>query len=129
VLADAIKAASGRPFSWGEHDCFLWASGVVAAMTGTDPAASVRGRYASRRGAVRVVRELGCSDFLGVFRQLLTGFDEIDPFRARRGDLVAVPQGGDAAMGICNGDVVVAPGSEGLSRVGLDRAITAWRVA
>ncbi len=43
-LAAYIEAHRSAPFAWGVHDCVLFASGAIAAITGTDPAASFRGR-------------------------------------------------------------------------------------
>ena len=40
-----LQAARGRPFSWGENDCALFACGAVAAMTGEDPASRFRAGY------------------------------------------------------------------------------------
>ncbi len=63
-MAAAFEAADGRPFSWGSHDCCLWACDCVAAMTGVDPAAWFRGAcdptgstlgYSSRAGARRAL--------------------------------------------------------------------------
>ncbi len=37
-LRTIIEAARERPFSWGQHDCCLFASDAIEAMTGVDPA-------------------------------------------------------------------------------------------
>lgn len=59
AFAAYLAGCEGRPYAWGEHDCLLFAAGAAIAITGEDPAAHVRGRYRSKRGALRVLRELG----------------------------------------------------------------------
>ena len=58
-LSAFLRAASGRPFSWGEHDCLMWLADWIEARRGLDPAAEWRGRYRSERGAMRIVAEAG----------------------------------------------------------------------
>jgi len=48
-----------RPFAWGALDCALWGADCVHAVTGTDPAADLRGTYSDAAGAARVVARLG----------------------------------------------------------------------
>lgn len=55
-LTAYLLACREKPFVYGEHDCGLFAGGAVFAMTGQDVTASVRGLYASRFGAARVMR-------------------------------------------------------------------------
>ena len=55
-LAEAIEAANERPFSWGRHDCCLFACDAVMAMTGVDPAKPFRGKYKTKRGAFGVLK-------------------------------------------------------------------------
>ncbi len=55
-LHHTIKAASERPFSWGEFDCCLFAADCCIAICGVDPAAEYRGRYTTEIGAKRVLR-------------------------------------------------------------------------
>jgi hypothetical protein len=40
---------------WGVDDCMLAVADVVRGLTGRDPARRFRGRYRTRRGAVRVL--------------------------------------------------------------------------
>ncbi|WP_395586068.1 DUF6950 family protein, partial [Pseudomonas syringae group genomosp. 7] len=44
-LNDVIKAAQGRPFSWGEFDSSLFAADCSSAVGGVDPAEQYRGTY------------------------------------------------------------------------------------
>lgn len=54
-----LKECARRPFAPGTHDCVLMACDWVKARTGTDPAAAWRGRYADRRGALRIIAQAG----------------------------------------------------------------------
>ena len=52
-LSRLILDSLERPFEWGQHDCALWISNAVLAMTGSDPAEHYRGTYSTARGAWR----------------------------------------------------------------------------
>ena len=58
-LVSYLHSARQRPFEFGQHDCSLFAADCVAAMTGNDMAADWRGRYATMRGGLRVLRKAG----------------------------------------------------------------------
>lgn len=58
-------------FVWGECDCSLVMADWCRKMRGVDPAASLRGRYSTARGAVRHVRRLG--GFEAMARSLMAG--------------------------------------------------------
>lgn len=47
-LQSYIARTRAARFVWGENDCALWAAGAVKACVGVDPAADLRGQYASR---------------------------------------------------------------------------------
>jgi hypothetical protein len=57
-LHDVIKAAYGRPFSWGEFDCCLFAADCTLAVCGIDPAAEYRGKYNTEAGAKRLLKKI-----------------------------------------------------------------------
>src|SRR6266508_3556525 len=65
-LAEAIAAARAKPYVLGEHDCFRLACAVVRALTGEDRWPQWRGRYASKREALRLIAEAG-RDFTAAF--------------------------------------------------------------
>lgn len=130
ALTDFLKAAAARPFSWGEHDCLLFAADWVRRMTGVDCAAPHRGKYKTARGAAGVLRRMGVADAADV-PDMFAPRHEV-PALARRGDIVAVPAGADGEL--CVGVVddsgvhvaVVSP--EGLTRYPLERAAVSWRI-
>ena len=45
VVKQEIDAAAARAFTWGEHDCCMWACDVVQKITGRDPCTPFRGTY------------------------------------------------------------------------------------
>ncbi|WP_443096553.1 DUF6950 family protein, partial [Pseudomonas urethralis] len=53
-LAHTIKAATDRPFEWGEFACCLFAADCAVAVCGTDPAEQYGGRYPTETGAKRL---------------------------------------------------------------------------
>lgn len=132
-LAQAVDRGGRAGWQWGVHDCCTWTADVVAAMTGQDPLADIRGRWRTAAGAGRMLRRLGglqaaVSARLGPPLPALV--------LAQRGDVVLLhtPQGD--ALGVCAGAVVLAPGLQGLSRWPLVggqpgdavHAALAWRV-
>jgi hypothetical protein len=58
-LAALFAARQGQPFAWGAHDCCLFAADAVLAVTGHDPAADLRGTYATAAEAARVLGQFG----------------------------------------------------------------------
>lgn len=127
-LNQAIQAARWRPFVWGEHDCCLFAANVVRAMTGNDPAADLRGRYRSRSGAGRLIKDAGGLDALVDRMARAAGLSPIPVAYAHRGDPVLVETEGGPALGICCGPRIACATHEGLVFVDRARALKAWRV-
>lgn len=96
ALAAYFAACERKPYAWGEHDCVLFAAGAVLAVTGEDPAAAIRGRYRSKAGAARLLRELGAGTLEATLDSL---FPERPVAFARRGDLALH----DGAIGVVSG--------------------------
>lgn len=86
-LSRFLNAAKARPFAWGEFDCLLWLADWIAERTGNDPAAGLRGTYATLLGAARIVRGAGSMARLVDSR--------LKPFGAQR---ASVPQRGAIAV-------------------------------
>ena len=94
-LLEEFKAASGRPFVWGESDCCLFAADCVMAQSGIDPAASYRGSYDSALGARKaLLRQHG--DIEAAFAAVL---QEVTPALVQRGDVVTF----DGPLGVTAG--------------------------
>jgi len=122
-LVTVIKAAEKRPFSWGQHDCCLFAADCVEAMCGEDFAAEFRGNYNSETGAKKALLRGG-----GSLERVLARFlDEVNPSLIQRGDVAVVENAGRRCAGVFYGGSVWVPGDNGL--VGLSgNLLSAWRV-
>jgi len=119
-----MLSRSLTPFSWGGHDCTLFAADCVLALTGTDPAAAYRDNYSSEAGAVAIIAAAGS------LRALVTAAMgmEINPKLAQRGDVVLIEAAGKEALGICVGVNLVAATTVGYRSLPMKRAVAAWRV-
>lgn len=129
-LAETIEARRRLPHAWGRNDCALFAADCIAAMTGTDPAASMRGRYRSASGAARMLKEGGHADLRALAASLL---EEIAPAHARAGDVAAFRVGPPEdrpswALGVVTGERVTVLRPDGLGTLPLTDAAVAFRV-
>ncbi|MGD9538559.1 MAG: hypothetical protein AB7P52_11585 [Alphaproteobacteria bacterium] len=125
-LSDAVEAARGRPFSWGTHDCALFAADCARAITGHDPLAAVRGTYGTAQGAARVLRRLGGDD-LGALAALVGG-PAIPVAWARRGDWVLIEEMPEKALGVCLGLNAAFVTERGLTFRPTARCAAAWKI-
>lgn len=135
ALARVIEHHAQTPFAWGESDCLTMIGDAAAALTGFDPMADYRGRYASGGGAARMLKKAGFGD---IGAALASRFEEVAPAMARRGDagVVETTVRGKivlAAVVITGAEVTgkSSPGKAGgtgLSSVSRDRLVRAFRV-
>jgi len=127
-LADIIDAHRDTPFAWGTHDCCLFAAAVVAALTGHDPAAGYRGAYATEAEAEALIGPGGLPGFLAQ-QAAAAGLPQLPhPSQAQRGDLALVTVGNTPLLGVVLGDLVAAPGTDGLAFVPAGTATMGWAV-
>lgn len=127
-LAAALDAAKRRPFVWGEHDCMLFASDVVHAMTGHDYMGKFRGSYSTAQGAYLSLRRHGFAGVKDAFEQTL-GAPLPSVFLAQRGDIVLFDDmAGRLGAGICVGEEIAVLVFEGLDYLPLASGKWAWRV-
>lgn len=133
-LADYIAACRARAFERGSFDCALFAADWVFDLTGIDFAAEYRGRYRTRRGADRLLREIAAGDLIAATTRAL-GAPLASPLLARRGDVAALrvvgPDGPDTmALGIVDaeGSRIALIGMDGLTHAPLSAAVAAWAV-
>lgn len=123
ILADEIKAARERPFSWGVHDCCAFSAGVVAAMTGRNFMQAFSAYETQEQAAALLDQHDGVR---GIATACLG--QPIPPLCAQRGDVVVVDSKDGEALGICDGVCVVVAAPRGLTWLKLTDAMAAWRV-
>ncbi|MTB67982.1 hypothetical protein GKR48_14330 [Providencia sp. wls1943] len=122
-LPETLQKATQKPFSWGLHDCCLFAADCAVAVCGIDIAEKARGRYKTKAGAMRVLKsefgdlETGLSDF----------FAEIEPDRAMRGDIVMFNGDDGKTLGVIWANKVWAVTESGAMPVN-HQPVKAWRV-
>lgn len=84
ILA-AMEKAAETPMCWGVDDCALWVASIEREILGYDPAKSYRGRYTTRRGALRAMRGNLLKQIREVARR--RKWKRIDPRLAQTGDV------------------------------------------
>lgn len=124
-LSASIVAALETPFEWGVHDCALFAADAVLAMTDTDLAAGVRGRYRTRTGAARVLRAMGHSDVGSLAAAELR---EIPVALASAGDIAILDGPEGLMLAVVGGALLMAPGPTGLSFAPREAALRAFHL-
>lgn len=128
-LVKELQAASERPFSWGTHDCALFACNVVFALTGTDPAVIFRGSYSTEIGALRMIASYGSLAGLAEWVAKEHNCEEVRPAMAQRGDVLLIDAGTQGfALGICAGERAAVASPNGLSFVPMKYVVRAWAV-
>jgi len=113
AYADELARVHNKPFEWGKNDCCLFACNVAMAITGTDLARPFRG-YKNRTEAFELIKGYGGIGKLAESVAQEYSIPEIEPLRARRGDIFLFDNGNGETLGICRGDLVLAPGEDGL---------------
>lgn len=121
VMAALIEDRRKAAFSWGEHDCALWAADMVLALTGDDLAAEYRGTYDDERGALQIIRDAG-----GM--RGLVNLPEKHPGLAQRGDVVLAVVESRETFGIADVGGWWAPGANGLVFRPMSDVIAAFEV-
>lgn len=132
-LGEVIRAAAGKPFQWGAHDCALFACDAVLAMTGKDPAASFRGKYKTKRGAYGALKRFAGGGLKETFAKLADqfGFIQLDNAAfAKRGDVVLLdtPEGDALAVVDLTGRHCLVVSEKGLITKPLSDATCAWAI-
>ena len=120
-------------FKYGRMDCCLFVADAVLVMTGTDLAAPFRGKYASHKQALELVKQYaGKASVQAVTEKLMleNGIKELPAALAQRGDVVLVARSRDYSLGLIslNGREIWAVGSQGCLRLPLNRAVRSWRI-
>lgn len=95
-LHQTIQASLGRPFSWGEFDCCVFAAECSIAICGVDPLELYRGKYRTETGAKRaLVKTHGSIEALWD-----AAFERVPAALAQRGDVALYdgPEGRGVAV-------------------------------
>lgn len=124
-LVASIEEVRRLPLDWGTSDCGLdWAGRAVLAITGVNPAADLKPRYSTPKGALAFIKRQKVDNLGDLVARYLP---EIHPSRAILGDIAAV-RTDDAfgyALGIVNGATILVRGELGvrvIELLGADRA-------
>lgn len=128
VLDSVIESARHKLFSWGHHDCCLFAADAVLAMTGTDPAKSLRGEYETLRGALRIIDANGGMELMCDRLALAADMHRVAINSAKRGDIVLVENPLMDALGVVLGNVVACAGQDGIVFVQRSAIKKVWAV-
>lgn len=100
-IANYIARTAGEPFVWGRTDCALWAAQLAAERGGVDPAASLRGTYATAWECRQIVLRAG--GLLTLCRGLMAGF----PAGERKNGICVARHDGRSICGILSGGRLV----------------------
>lgn len=126
-LATVLNAAETRRFSYGTHDCTLFAANCVFAMTGHDPAAFLRGTYRDENQAFEILNKNGgmksaVTAALGIPCKNMRA--------AMRGDVAMVETKRGHALGVVDltGARIASAGDDGLAFLPLKRGLMFWSV-
>lgn len=127
-----VVAAAQTPFAYGRHDCLLFATGAIEAMTGTDLAATARGTYDDAEGAAAALAAFAGGGVLEAAGKVAAehGLERVGWTWAQRGDVVLVATPLGSALGICTGThaMVAAQGGTGLAAVPMSRVARVYRI-
>lgn len=136
VYEQFLLTARERQFSYGLHDCCVFAADCVYALTGIDPAKGLRGSYQDQFEAAAVIKSHG-GTLESLFDRCLSGIAfEIDPSRVARADIIVaeIPVSGypqpKKTGGICHGAHLLFPARRGLieHQLGTVPIVKAWRL-
>lgn len=127
ALTRFLVARTGRPFAWGVDDCALMVADWWRDRHGIDPAAALRGTYASADEKRAVVEAAGgLAALVGRLAEAAGAMPAGDP---GRGDFGVIRVGGHEAAGIMSSDrywAVRAP--DGVSFWRSPDVLTAWGI-
>jgi len=124
-LSRLASAWRDRPYDWNGSDCVTFAGDAVFVQTGVDPIEDVRGRYSTKLGALRVIKNEGF-DCLG--DMIADRFTECRIDQLSRGDIALFPGDDGDFVGVVFGHYAVAPHGQGLIQVSLKFAERGFKV-
>lgn len=116
-LSEYIEANRDKTFKYGAWDCCIFTAGIVKEITGKNYIKEFK--YKSKKKAESVLQEHG-----GIIKILNERFENINPLKAQRGDIIFC----DGAIGICIGAKAVFVNLQGYSFILMKSWQYAWRV-
>lgn len=122
-LAAVIKAATERPFSWGEFDCCLFAADCAVAVCGVDPAQAYRGRYKTEAGAKRLLKKNHGS----LEAAWDACFQRVSPAFVQRGDVAMYDGANGRGIAVFWAGEFWSVAEDGVGRIACDPLLV-WRV-
>jgi len=134
-LAALLAERERLPFAWGERDCCLFAADCVLAVTGVDPAAELRGTYATAGEAGTLLFQRFGGGVIEMIEAMALrhGWEEIPVGLAGRGDLVLIEDSAGhvlpAVVDLDPSRIVFMHETRGLARMRKRLASRAWRIA
>ncbi|NKF51358.1 hypothetical protein G3R49_12400 [Shewanella sp. WXL01] len=127
TLIEFINCHQQTPFTWGEHDCCLFAAKWIKAASKQDFAADFVGRYKTAIGAKRLLSKKGFKCVADVATHYLG--EPVGRLQLKRGDIVLIkPPRHPKALGIFAGSNVYAVSEEGLSQLPVNLVEQGWRL-
>ncbi|MGM5018729.1 DUF6950 family protein [Tardiphaga sp. 367_B4_N1_1] len=120
-----MKQVATRRFRLGVNDCGLWLADWCLAETGRDPAAELRGRYATAEQGSKLMGTASMPKAFGrAFRSACLRLT-LDPVY---GDICMIELGGNVCGAIRTRGFVVLSDGAGIGRVASARLVAAWSV-
>jgi hypothetical protein len=123
-LCGAITRSAKLPFSYGKHDCCLFAARCVDAMRGTNYAQQLARAYSDVASGRRFLAR-----FRGYEEAISSFLGKPSAGRARTGDVCLFRQGtGHETCGIVLGPFIVGAGKDGVAVVLRRRILARWSI-
>lgn len=121
-LNKVISSHTETPFQWGVFDCCVFASECCKAICGKDPYAEFRGRYSTKIGAFRIIKNTyGSLDAI-----LDNHFQRIDLNFVQRGDICIYENEGEIGLAVFNNGWF-STAESGVRRINIV-PLNVWRV-
>ena len=124
-LNDHIEEWRHKKFEWGKADCALFCLYAEKAICGASRFDDFIGKYRSAAGSAKALLKIGGGDLAANVGARL---DEIEPYKAQRGDVALIDTPLGDALSLVVGDKVAAMGKDGLVFLPLSAAKQAWKV-
>ena len=134
-MSRALTARRETLFAWGGHDCALFACDIARVVCEIDFAEPLRGRYTTRLGAYKVLKDYGGGGLEETAEKIAKDHDceEVTPLMARRGDIILAKilvygEVLEDSLGVCIGERAAFAAAQGFVQVPMTQTRRAWRI-